>query len=243
MNGWMHDAIMWIHIAGGLAALPLGTIAVAARKGGRTHVIAGTGFFASMLVLGITASILEPFRTPPGSPIPALLVGYFVATSWVAARRCDGTTGRFEILACAAALGLAAFMAWGGLTGATTPAGSGPVFALAGICLLAGLLDLNAILRTKLTPVQRISRHLWRMCFAFFIATGSFFLGQQDVLPQAVRGSPILFVLAFAPFAVMAFWLVRLRFAKMAGALTLRLPLAPAALAPAAAAARLETEI
>ena len=52
------------------------------------------------------------------------------------------------------------------------------------------------------------------MCFAFFIATGSFFLGQQDVLPQAVRGSPILFVLAFAPFAVMAFWLVRVRFAK-----------------------------
>ena len=52
------------------------------------------------------------------------------------------------------------------------------------------------------------------MCFAFFIATGSFFLGQQDVMPEAVRGSPILFVLAFAPFAVMLFWLARLRFAK-----------------------------
>jgi hypothetical protein len=52
------------------------------------------------------------------------------------------------------------------------------------------------------------------MCVAFFIATGSFFLGQQDVMPQVVRGSPILFVLAFAPFAVMAFWLVRLRLGK-----------------------------
>ena len=60
------------------------------------------------------------------------------------------------------------------------------------------------------------------MCFAFFIATGSFFLGQQDVLPKAVRGSPILFVLAFAPFAIMLFWLVRLRFAKMVGKLSLR---------------------
>jgi hypothetical protein len=103
----------------------------------------------------------------------------------------------------------------GALTGsATTPAGRGPLFAFAGICLLAGLLDLNAILRAKLTAAQRISRHLWRMCFAFFIATGSFFLGQQDVMPQAVRGSPILFVLAFAPFAVLAFWLVRLRLGK-----------------------------
>jgi hypothetical protein len=33
-------------------------------------------------------------------------------------------------------------------------------------------------------------------------------------MPEAVRGSPWLFVPAFAPFAVMAFWLVRLRFAR-----------------------------
>jgi len=209
------NVVMAIHIAGGLLALPAGTVAVAARKGGRLHARAGTAFFAAMLVLGITASILEPFRSPtPGSPVGGIMVCYFVATSWAAARRRDGTTGRFEILACVAALGLAALMIWGGLTGATTPAGPGPVFALGGLCLLAGLLDLNAVLRAKLSQAQRVARHLWRMCFAFFIATGSFFLGQQDVLPRAVQGSPILFVLAFAPFAVMAFWLVRVRTGK-----------------------------
>jgi hypothetical protein len=69
--------------------------------------------------------------------------------------------------------------------------------------------------------VARISRHLWRMCFAFFIATGSFFLGQQDVLPEAVRGSPILFVLAFAPIALMLFWFVRVRFSTMISGLKL----------------------
>jgi hypothetical protein len=63
------------------------------------------------------------------------------------------------------------------------------------------------------------------MCFAFFIATGSFFLGQQDVLPQPLRGSPILLVLAFAPFGVMAFWLVRVRVGKRFRA---GLPAAPA---------------
>ncbi len=218
------NILMWVHIAGGSIALLSGTLAVIARKGGPVHVRAGTWFFASMLVLGVTASILEPFRSPPGSPIGGIMVCYFVATSWVAARRRDGTTGGFEIIACAAALIMAVLMAWGGFTGATTPAGAGPVLVLAAICLLAGLLDLNAILRAKLTPVQRISRHLWRMCFAFFIATGSFFLGQQDVMPQAVRGSPLLFVLAFAPFAVMAFWLVRLRFPKAIARLKLRAP-------------------
>jgi hypothetical protein len=233
MNGALHQGIMWIHIAGGMTAWASGTMAVAARKGGALHAASGNWFFAAMLVLGVTASILEPFRSPPGSPIGGVMVCYFVATSWVAARRRDGTTGRFEIIACAGALGLAALIGWGAFAGdATTPAGRGPVFALAGLCLLAGLLDLNAILRARLTVAQRISRHLWRMCFAFFIATGSFFLGQQDVLPQAVRGSPFLFALAFAPFGVMLFWLVRLRFARMVGRLSLR--------APASAAARPE---
>ena len=35
---------------------------------------------------GITASLLEPFRTPPGSPVGGIMVCYFVLTSWVAAR-------------------------------------------------------------------------------------------------------------------------------------------------------------
>jgi len=234
MTSWLHTILTWIHIAGGSAAIVAGVFAVAARKGGRMHASAGTWFAVSMLVLGVTASILEPFRTPePGSPIAGVMVCYFVVTSWMTARWRDGTPGKFEVAACVVALGTAAVIAWGGLTGTTTPAGPGPLFVLAGLCLLAGLGDLRAILRKKLTPVQRLSRHLWRMCFAFFIATGSFFLGQQDVLPKAVRGSPILFVLAFAPFAAMLFWLARLRFAKAIARLTLRAPVAAAPSVPA----------
>ncbi len=219
------NMLMAIHIGAGLVALPSGVLAARARKGGRLHGLSGTLFAASMLVLGVTAAILEPFRTPPGSPIAGLFVCYFVATSWVAARRGDGTTGRFELFAGAAALGTAILMVLGALNdSSTTPVGAGPVFALAGLCLLAGIGDIRAYLRKRLTPVQRLSRHLWRMCFAFFIATGSFFLGQQDVLPASVRGKPLLFVLAFAPFAVMAFWFVRVRFATAQAGLTFRAP-------------------
>ena len=207
--------LMAIHIAGGLLALPAGLVAVAAPKGRPLHRRAGTLFLISMLVLGATATPLAWMKEEPEPGLGGLLTCYFVLTSWFAAHRRDGTTGKFEIAACAAALGMAALMAWGGISGATTPAGAGPVYALAGVCLLAGLLDLNAILRARLTPAQRISRHLWRMCFAFFIATGSFFLGQQDILPQALRGSPLLFALAFVPLAAMAFWLIRLRSGKL----------------------------
>jgi hypothetical protein len=208
--------VLWIHIAAGLAAIPLGAIAVAARKGGPVHGQAGIGFAVSLLVLGITAALLAPFKSPPDLEltIGGIMVCYFVATAWMAARRRDGTTGTFEIIACAAALGAAPVILWLSLSGSgPMPAGRSPGIVFAILCLIAGVGDLKAILRKKLSAGQRLARHLWRMCFAFFIATGSFFLGQQDVLPQ-VRGSPWLFVLAFAPIAVMLFWLARLRFAK-----------------------------
>ncbi len=224
-------SLLWVHIAAGIVSVLIGGIAIAARKGGRLHTGSGTWFAVAMIVLAVTAAILEPFRkTEPGSPLVGLIVCYFVATSWVTARRRDGSTGKFEIGACIAALMTAALVAWDGFTGALspTPVGRGPVFVMAGLLLLAGLGDLNAILRKKLTAAQRLSRHLWRMCFAFFIATGSFFIGQQDILPAAVRGSPVLFLLGFAPLLVMAFWLVRLRFAKALAKLTQRIAARPA---------------
>ena len=59
---------------------------------------------------------------------------------------------------------------------------------------------------------QRIARHLWRMCFGWFIATGSFFLGQQQVFPARLRGSPALLVPALLPLALLIFWMIRVRF-------------------------------
>lgn len=214
------NTITGIHIAGGMVALVSGAVAFTVRKGGGMHVSAGTAFCAAMFVLGVTASILSPFKSPPESPIGGIMVCYFVATAWMAARRRSGIPGKFEKIACAGMLAIATLIIGHAIEVALAPPGEfpgppGPVglFILGAICMLAGVGDLRFI-RGKLNATQRISRHLWRMCFAFFIATGSFFLGQQDVLPQAVRGSPILLILAFAPFALMLFWLVRVRFSK-----------------------------
>jgi len=211
------QAITWIHIAGGVTALVCGAAAFAARKGGATHVSMGQWFCVAMLVLGATAAILSPLKSPPESPVGGIMVCYFVATAWMAARRRSGIPGRFETFACAAILLIALAIILRGVQLALSPvppaAPPGPfaLFAVGGFCLLAGLGDLRYVLRGTLSRTQRLTRHLWRMGFAFFIATGSFFLGQQDVLPQAVRGSPVLLVLAFAPFALMLFWLVHVR--------------------------------
>ena len=221
--------VTWIHVASGMVALVAGAVAVAVRKGGSVHASAGIGFCTAMFVLGITASILAPFKSPPDSPLGGIMVCYFVATAWTTAMRRDGRPGRFEKIAAVAMLLIAAAIIADGLRRSLAPAGQfpvppspGAVIMLGVLCLLAALGDWRFIVRGRLSATQRITRHLWRMCFALFIATGSFFLGQQKVMPHALRGAPFLIVLALAPFAVMLFWLVRVRFSKSIGALTLR---------------------
>lgn len=56
----------------------------------------------------------------------------------------------------------------------------------------------------------RLASHVRCMCGAFFIATGSFFLGQADEIPAALRVGPMLALLAFTPLLVMAYWVRRL---------------------------------
>lgn len=204
------------HIAAGSVALLAGGVAVVSPKGEWLHIRAGLIFFLSMLALGITATILEWFEPEPGVGAAGLFTVYFVTTSWLAARRRDSRTGPVEAIAAIVALGAAAALFWAGATstGSMTPVGNGPVFGFGAVCLIAGLFDLRALIARRLTDIQRISRHLWRMLFAFFIATGSFFLGQQQVLPEAMRGTPLQFGLAFAPFGLMLFWLIWVRVSR-----------------------------
>jgi hypothetical protein len=92
------------------------------------------------------------------------------------------------------------------------PAAAHYPFAL--LAWLSAGLDLNYILRGAPTPRQRLTRHLWRMCAAFLIAAFSFFLGQQKVMPEGFRGSPLLFAPELLILATMTYWIFRMRFGR-----------------------------
>ena len=80
------------------------------------------------------------------------------------------------------------------------------------ILLFAGAAGDARVLRYgPLTGHRRLARHLWRMCFATFSATGSFFLGQADVIPEPLRIMPALYVLAFLPLGFLFYYLWRVR--------------------------------
>jgi hypothetical protein len=85
---------------------------------------------------------------------------------------------------------------------------------LGSVVLLAAVGDVRMLVRGGVTGARRIGRHAWRMSFGLFIATGSFFLGQQQVFPVRWRGSVALIVLGVFPLGLLLYWAVRVRFGK-----------------------------
>jgi hypothetical protein len=147
-----------------------------------------------------------------------LFTFHLVATGWATVRRKAAGLGPFDygaLLMALAAAGVAMLFA---VQAHDSPSGlldRKPALLygiFAGVVALAAALDVKVILQRGILGRRRIARHVWRMCTALFFASGSFFLGQQQVMPLFIQGSPILFVLALAPLALMLFWLVRIGF-------------------------------
>jgi hypothetical protein len=209
-----------LHIAGGSAALASGATALACPKGGRLHARAGTVFVASMMLMttsSIVLALLKPDRVSAGTGFFTL---YLVATSWMTARG-DGTAGRLERLGFLWACCCTALYAALGVLGSAAPRGhldgipAVIAFVFAGIAGLAAAFDLSFLIRGRLSGKQRITRHLWRMCTALLIAAPSFFLGQQKVMPLAIRGSPLLYLPLLAILGSMVFWIFKTRFPSL----------------------------
>ena len=58
---------------------------------------------------------------------------------------------------------------------------------------------------------RRIARHLWRMCFAMWIAAASFFWGPPRRVPELIRIPALQAVAVLVPIVVMLYWLWRVR--------------------------------
>ncbi len=215
-------SVLVLHIGAGLVGIASGGTALLARKGEGWHRTAGNVFFVSMTTMSGIGACVAPFLPVPqwSSVAAGTFTFYLVTTAWVTVRRKQGGVGRFEVGALLVALAMvAAFVSFilraaasptGEVDGA--PAQAGYVFAT--VAALAAAADLSVILRGGLSGAQRIARHLWRMCLALFIAAGSFFLGQPQVFPHALRGSPIMFAPEVAVLGLMLFWLCRLGFTR-----------------------------
>jgi hypothetical protein len=183
-----------------------------------------------MLLMSATGAALAIMKPDRITAMSGVFTFYLVLTAWATARG-GGRAGRFELYAFVGALAMAAIFLILGLAASRTSDGRidrmpgvvADVYAV--VAALAACLDLNFILRRRVSGRRRIARHAWRMGLALSIAALAFFLGQQKVMPASVKGSPLLFVPPLAALGATIYWLVRLRFTKRRAR---RLPVAAA---------------
>jgi uncharacterized membrane protein len=226
----MRLPLLILHILAGTVGLLSGTFAIAVRKGSRIHRASGNIFTVAMLTLASSALCLAIMRSQHGNVVGSILTFYMITTAWLAGRR--RVLGKLDVAALLVGIGGAAAIITLGVWTVHHPDKNAPAamcFFMAGVLLFAAAGDIRMLARGGVSGRPRITRHLWRMCFGLFIATGSFFLGQQQVFPAFLRGSVFLTVLAVLPFPLMIYWLIRVRFKN---AYKLQSPARPIAVVP-----------
>jgi len=203
------------------------------RKGSPRHVLAGRVFVASMLIMGVFAVYLAITRHQPSNIGGGFLTVYLIGTAWLTTRRRDGETSRFDWVVLLIPLAIGIFLWMNGIrvlrSGASSQGGVpvGMMFFLGSVCLLAAAGDVRMLVRDGVAGAKRIARHLWRMCFGLFIASGSFFLGPSNrplrllssvgvgkYLSPALFSTTLYLILTVLPLILLIFWLVRVRFTK-----------------------------
>jgi hypothetical protein len=215
----MRSPLLLLHIIAGTLGMLSGFVAVFLLKGSRRHGLAGRVFVAAMLILSASGACLAVMKSQPGNILGGALTFYLVATAWLTVRRGDGEQpGIFDWGALLIVLAVGACQLTFGLEAANSRTGlkygypPGPYFFMGSVALLAIVGDIRMLVRRGISGTQRIARHLWRMCFALFIAASSIFLARQHLFPAFMRKTGALVFLSVLPLLLMIFWLIRVRF-------------------------------
>lgn len=206
---------MGIHITAGGLGIVSGFLALYAAKGAGLHRKSGIVFVFTMVTLGVTGAGIAASRGGQVSVIAGLLAAYLVFTALTTVRPRTAASRRLDIggLVVALVLGTASVMLGVDVivNGAREGVPAVVLFKFATVALLACAGDVRVLRSGPLTGAPRLARHLWRMCFALYLATASFFLGQADKLPAAVRTPVLLALPVLAVVVTMFYWLWRVR--------------------------------
>lgn len=191
-----------LHIIAGLLALAAGAVALSATKGSLLHRRSGWVFVVAMLAMTSSAVLIATLLNPNRVNVVAgTLTAYLVCTGLLTVRppvpQVRGLLAALMVVALVTG-GYAftlAIEALGNANGLVDKVPAPPLVMFGTVGIVAGLLDARLLhAGGGIHGAHRIARHLWRMGFAMWIATMSFFLGQAKLFPMPVRESGVLAV-------------------------------------------------
>jgi hypothetical protein len=208
---------MVLHIAAGVVAMAAGYVALFARKSaGGWHVRAGQVFVAAMVAMACLGAMIAFMKPDRPTGIIGLLTAYLVLSGWMTVRRPAGETGAFERWAFIGALALIGSVIAIIVLRKTQPYPAFVPGMFGAIGAIAAWGDFKTLRAGGVTGPRRINRHLWRMCAGMLIAVMSFFLGQQDEMPQQIRGSLLLWSPILTVIGVWVWQANRIRIRRLA---------------------------
>jgi uncharacterized membrane protein len=210
-----------VHIIAGGLAMVLGAVALVASKGGTLHRKSGLLFVYAMLTMGFSGSILAlRLSLTNMNVLGGFMAAYFVVTALTTVRPTSPWTRWLNWAALLVVSALSAIDIALGFKAFASPGRTlngvpfFMMFFMGAITALAAVGDVRMLRLGTLAAEARLVRHLWRMCFALFIAAGSFFSIRERVakiLPEPfttpfMRALPVLLI-----FVAMFYWLWRVR--------------------------------
>ena len=211
-DGFLSD-ILPLHIAAGVLALAFGYIALAATKGGTVHRKSGMFFAYAMVTMGATGAFVALMNTARDSvSVIAGALTVYLVTSGVLTMRPPNSASRLRLTMAiiAIAIGVGALAAGVQMAFLRRPEAY-PSVMFAIVALLAARGDLRVMRAGGIQGSTRVVRHLWRMCFAMWIAAASFFWGPPGRVPDAINNPALRTIAVLLPLAVMCVWVWRLR--------------------------------
>jgi hypothetical protein len=215
--------LLAIHIVSAGMALVSGAVALCATKGARLHRRSGMLFVYAVAAMCATAIVMALVKGQTMNVIAGLMTAYLVITALTTVRPPSAWSQRMNVglMMAALVLGLTTltfgFEALASATGTRDGLPPFPFFMFGVVGLLGSVGDFRMMRSGSLRGVRRLTRHLWRMCWALWIATASFFLPpgrvakiipEQYIIP-ALLPLPVLLVLL-----TMLYFLWRVRFRR-----------------------------
>lgn len=217
-------AMYAVHIIAGSLGLLSGYTALYATKGAPLHRRSGMVFVWTMLTMAFAGLLMAALRgVAVVINIPAaVLTAYLVITALLTVQPRPAVQRWLDPALMLVALAVGLVMLAFGLEaiasgGARKGVPAFPFFLFAFVGLLGAALDMRMMRAGGVRGAVRITRHLWRMCFALFIAALSFFLGQADEFPAALRIPALLALPVLLVLATMLYWLWRVRIRRALG--------------------------
>ncbi|MBQ4848305.1 DUF2306 domain-containing protein [Pseudoalteromonas sp. MMG005] len=205
--------MMLIHIITGSIAVLSGVAALALKKGKKPHRNAGKIFVVSMTLMALTGGYIAYIKPMMITLIAGLFTLHLVLSAFLIVKSPPHAIKPLDYMLPFASAGLCVASAYFGYNALTSPIGHvdgfshEPYFFFALLSLVALIGDIKLVINKGISNTQRMTRHIWRMSFALYIAIGSFFGQGAQALPDMITQTFLMHIPESLILLIMCFWL------------------------------------